>query len=308
MVRQRHSDDICDHRHGFRFAAEFTDFRKLVFSHGWVHLAPFQWTEQDASLSRSLTLSNGIAVKVKARTRAKLNGSEVVVTCRTTSPLSVVASNEVRSQVRRMLRLNESFADFHRACADDHLLSFVSRIRCGGMLRGPTAFEDLVKTVCTTNCDWRNTKRMCERLCGIGGDAFPTPTAILRLSEARLAEQTSLGYRAKTVWDLARLTLDGKLPLDEWASLGDFARIRAALKSIWGIGPYSLNHMLVLLGDYSEIPVDCEIIKYLRKTHFDGRNVSAKEAVAPYERYGKLRYLAFKFGRMSRVANYINKG
>ena len=83
--------------------------------------------------------------------------------------------------------------------------------------------------------------------------------------------------------------------------------IRARLKEIWGVGPYALSHILVLLGDYSNIPVDCEILRYLRDVHFGGRAVSEKEAVTPYEEYGSYRYLAFKFGRMSRRDNYVNK-
>ena len=38
--------------------------------------------------------------------------------------------------------------------------------------------EDLVKTVCTTNCDWRNTKSMCPAICGLDGGSFPAPEAV----------------------------------------------------------------------------------------------------------------------------------
>ena len=41
---------------------------------------------------------------------------------------------------------------------------------------------------------------------------------------------------------------------------------------------------------------------------FDDRQVDETEAVKPYEHYGHFRYLAFKFGRMARHENYINKG
>ena len=79
------------------------------------------------------------------------------------------------------------------------------------------------------------------------------------------------------------------------------------MASVWGLGPYSVAHMLVLLGDYSEIPVDSEVLSYLRDTHFGGKAVSTKKAVKPYETYGKFRFLAFKFGCMARRLNYINK-
>jgi hypothetical protein len=66
--------------------------------------------------------------------------------------------------------------------------------------------------------------------------------------------------------------------------------------------------MLVLLGSYERIPVDSEVLKYLRQTHFGGEHVSAKEAVKPYDSYGKYRFLAYKFGRMARAQNYIDNG
>src|SRR5206468_1079905 len=113
--------------------------------------------------------------------------------------------------------------------------------------------------------------------------------------------------RARTIRTVAKLTLEEQLPLDSWAAAGDFERIRQTLTDIWGIGPYALSHILVLLGDYSTIPVDSEVIKYLSKTHFNGRKVTPKRAVAPYERYGPYRFLAFKFGRMSRRENYVDR-
>jgi hypothetical protein len=99
--------------------------------------------------------------------------------------------------------------------------------------------------------------------------------------------------------DLAR----GKLSLDEWATAGEFDRVRATLKAIWGVGPYALSHMMVLLGDVSTIPMDGEVLKYLKHTHFGGRNVSGVEAVRPYERFGGFRFLAYKCGRMARRIN-----
>jgi hypothetical protein len=138
------------------------------------------------------------------------------------------------------------------------------------------------------------------------GWEFPAPRRILEFSERELAARTACGYRAKTILTVARMFAGDKLPLDEWAAKEEFDRIAAALEPVWGIGPYALSHILVLLGDYRTIPVDSEIIKYLRQTHFNGRKVTPKRAVEPYERFGDMRFLAFKFGRMSRRENYID--
>jgi len=222
-------------------------------------------------------------------------------------PLEAEDKSFIRRQIVRMLRLDEDFSAFHTLCKSDEMLRFAARNRCGGLLRSPDAFEDVIKTVATTNCDWRNTKSMCEKLCALDKDGnFPEPLTVLRFTERQLASKTKCGYRAKTIRAVARMTIEGKLPLDEWASAGDFERIGEVLGEVWGIGPYALSHILVLLGDYSTIPVDSEIIKYLSKTHFNGRKISPKKAVEPYERYGNFRFLAFKFGRMARRENYID--
>jgi N-glycosylase/DNA lyase len=281
------------------------DWRRLIFSHGWVYLAPFEWSDPTRTLSRPLRVTSGRSVRVSISPPRRGAGTDLraIVDGRT----SKSDKTALGAQLRRMLRLDDDFSEFHRLCKTDPLLTFAARVRCGGLLRGATAFEDVVKTVCTTNCDWRNTKSICEKLCALDEDGnFPTPSRILQLSESKLAARTACGYRAKTIRTLARLFANDKLPLDAWAAAGEFDRIAAALQPIWGIGPYALSHILVLLGDYRTIPVDSEILKYLSKTHFDGRKVTPKRAVEPYERFGPFRYLAFKFGRMSRRENYIN--
>jgi 3-methyladenine DNA glycosylase/8-oxoguanine DNA glycosylase len=320
-------------------------FTRLVQSHGWRHLAPFEWDAEKEILTRPLHLQNGASIDVALRYVSTQRGGRIDV--RTSGraipvegalpkssiidfrpsprpspegrggrrqPRSANASAEdveeragLRSQIRRMLCLNEDFTPFHALCESDSLLRFAHDERCGGMLRCPTAFEDVVKTVCTTNCDWRNTKLMCAQLCALGGGNFPTPRQILAIKESKLKAKTALGYRTRSVRAIATEVSEGRLPLDEWSARGEFDLARERLKSIWGIGKYSVNHILILLGDYRHIPVDSEVLRYLRNTHFQKRNVSEKEAVEPYSRFGNYRYLAFKFGRIARAMNYVNK-
>src|SRR5438128_2745273 len=139
-----------------RFTTAPFDWRRLVFSHGWVHLAPFAWSEAGQTLARKIRLSSGeittVAIDCRRRDgrnviRATLNGSE----------LSSADRRSVRRQLTRSLRLGEDFSRFHALCEADSVLRFVGAARCGGLLRGTSAFEDVLKTACTTNCDWRNT-------------------------------------------------------------------------------------------------------------------------------------------------------
>ena len=292
---------------GMRITAKAFSFPHLVRSHGWAFLPPFDWCDEREVLMRPLRLSSGSVVNCRIRVESGQRSSGVHVTAPRGAGLTTSERRCVANQVTRMLRLGEDLSDFHRMCSEDALLAFAAESACGGMLRCPDAFEDLIKTVCTTNCDWRNTKSMCRSLCRLDGASFPCPEAIVRMSVSELARAAPLGYRAKTVHHIARLFIDGKLPLDSWAEAGEFDRIRTALLQIPGVGSYCADHMLVLLGCYEHIPVDSEVLRYLRGTHFRGEPVSAQRAVSPYERYGRWRYLAYKFSRIGQRLNYIDK-
>ena len=283
------------------------DFRNLALFHGWAFLSPFIWDDSVGALTRPLRVGRERAVRVCLRARRKAGKTLVLARIDGERSLTPAARKAVRRQVRRMLCLDQDFTEFHAVCRGDPVLGFVSLTKAGGLLRAPCAFEDLVKTVCTTNCDWRNTRRMCERLCALEGGAFPTPRTLLRYSAAELAERVPLGYRAETVRTVARLFAEGRLPLDRWGAAGDFDRIREALGSVRGVGPYSVNHMLVLLGWYGDIPVDSEVLRYLRNADFEGRAVPVRHAVERFERYGRWKFLAYKFERMARRMNYIDK-
>ena len=283
------------------------DFSKLILSHGWVFLAPFTWLGNRTRLHRTLCDEKGNNVNFQISEKGNNNCSLVIARSSDVSTISIGSRRDFRMQIRRMLRLDEDFSHFHLMCGTDPILRFVDKHKCGGLLRSPTAFEDLVKTICTTNCDWRNTKKMCEALCKLGGVNFPLPADILKYTPKKLAKLAPLGYRSGTIHNVARLTENGRLPLDKWSQEGDFDMIRHSLLEIRGIGPYCANHMLVLLGYYGNIPVDSEVLKYLSLHHFNGRSVSEKEAIEPYVKFGTHMFLAYKFSRMARKLNYIDK-
>ena len=86
--------------------------------------------------------------------------------------------------------------------------------------------------------------------------------------------------------------------LDEWIRVGEHERIRSSLQGIDGIGEYCLNHMLVLLGIYTRIPVDTEVLRYLRNVYHDGKPVAPAVATERFSRYSEFAYLAYKFSRI----------
>ena len=278
------------------------DFRQLVFAHGWVQLAPFNWDDATQALHRCLTL-NGRSCHV---TMQHQNATDKVLVRATLTPNPGRTHHaEARRQVTRMLRLDEDFSPFHACCRRDRHLRIVAERGWGGMLRCPTAFEDVIKTICTANCHWRNTCTMCERLCALGGGAFPSPKQLIDIGPRRLSHAAPVGYRAETIVNVARLTEEGQMPLDTWMAEGNIDRVRSTLRQIKGIGDYCVNHMMVLLGIYDRLPVDSEVIKHLRDTYHGGRRVPASVAVRRFEPFDAHAFLAYKFGRIAAGARAI---
>src|SRR5207302_9345561 len=97
----------------------------------------------------------------------------------------------------------------------------------GRLLRSPTVFEEVVKTICTTNCTWSATVRMVSALVehlgepALGaprsspyGRAFPTAEAMARKDSAFYTETVRAGYRGEYLRALAKSVASGTLDLE----------------------------------------------------------------------------------------------
>ena len=84
-----------------------------------------------------------------------------------------------------MFALDADLSPFYNALAEDDPL-YWARNGAGRLLAAPSVFEDLVRTLCSTNCAFSATRRMVAALVRIGDGAFPTPQRILGLGEEAL--------------------------------------------------------------------------------------------------------------------------
>src|SRR6478752_499533 len=94
------------------------------------------------------------------------------------------------------------------------------------MLRSPTVFEDVVKTICTTNCTWAATQRMVGALVGELGTpavhaperrSFPAPAAMAQAPDTFYAGVAKAGYRGAYLRAIAGEVADGRLDLEALA-------------------------------------------------------------------------------------------
>ncbi len=280
------------------------DFESIVLSHGWIFLEPFSWDIKRRSLKRRDKLHNGTVVEYIIKENKSKNSLEI----NTNVSLAEQERQEVKSDITYMLRLNEGLMEFHKKCREHKALKYVSQTGAGRMVRSPFAFEDIVKTMCTTNTSWNNTKRMVENLVNeVGKGVFPRVADILKYNHDKF-KKLGLGYRADYILNLCRLIDDGKVILPERQEKNNsiYEKI-LRLREVKGIGEYSVNHILTLLGVYSVIPIDSDVRKYFSQYIFIKCSKVTDDMINNYySTWGKWKFLAYKFERMGRRSNYIN--
>jgi 3-methyladenine DNA glycosylase/8-oxoguanine DNA glycosylase len=275
---------------------EPVDFARTVLSHGVADLPPNQ-IAADGSRMRTVLRAGG---------RAWLVGlfADAPGVARIEAPNRAAPANirsELLVQLRHMFRLDEDLSGFYLAAAADPALAWAAG-GAGRMLRSPTVFEDVVKTICTTNCTWSATERMVGAVVGeLGvraeGDAgrrsFPAPEAIAQADPKFFAEVARAGYRGPYLRALASDVADGRLDLEllNDPALPD-AEVAERLLAIAGVGPYAMAHVMMLLGRYRRLILDSWTRPKYRRVSGRAR-VTDKGIERAFRRYREFAGLAF---------------
>src|SRR5207244_1505743 len=141
-------------------------------------------------------------------------------------PPSALITTRLMATVRQVLSLDQDLSPFYRLARDDPQLSWVER-GAGRMVRSPTVFEDVVKTICTTNCAWSATTRMVYALVGKLGEGAPgapvtgpfgsvflTPAAMAGAGDTFYKNVAGVGYRGAYLRALAGSVESGEVDLE----------------------------------------------------------------------------------------------
>jgi 3-methyladenine DNA glycosylase/8-oxoguanine DNA glycosylase len=281
---------------------EPVDLRRTLASHGVADLPPNRIDEKAWTLELTLPLDGKKprTVRVSAG-RDGLARLDVLGRAPTKSDLE-----RLKAKVAHVLRLDEDLTPFYEVAAADPDLAWAAA-GAGRMIRSPTVFEDVVKTICTTNCVWSATVRMVSALVehlgepaaeadGPFGRAFPTPEAMARKPSAFYSETVRAGYRGAYLRALAKSVASGKLDLEQLGRTGreDLPddEVAARLLALPGVGPYAAAHVMMLLGRYSRLILDSWTRpKYLRVS--GSRRAKDTTIERRFRRYGPYSGLAF---------------
>jgi 3-methyladenine DNA glycosylase/8-oxoguanine DNA glycosylase len=271
----------------------------VVFSHGWIQLAPFSQDDQGDGFTYLDRLSSGRVVELH------LGEAPNGVTVQVDAPLAPAERDEVSRKLSWMLNLNQDFSAFYALVRQEPKLAQAEARAQGRVLRSPTLFEDVVKTILTTNTVWGSTKRMVQALVANLGDplesdparhAFPTPERIAAQDDSTLRSVIRLGYRSPYVLELGRSVASGAFDL-EALKTGDLPtpELRKRLLSIKGVGNYASANLLMILGRHDFIPIDTWALKIVSHEWYDDQPIGPPQVEAAFERWGEWKGLAFWF-------------
>lgn len=274
---------------------EPVDLRRTLHSHGVASLPPNAIDEQAHTLTTTLPISRTGARTVRV-SPGRAGQARVELLGR---PVGERTRAALLAQLRRMFRLDEDLSPFYAVAAADEQLAWAAA-GAGRMLRSPTVFEDVVKTICTTNCAWGGTVRMVTALVEHlgapapgGGRAFPSPEAIAEAPDDFFKDVARAGYRGAYLRTLAASVAGGELDLEELndPELPD-EEVELRLLALPGVGPYAAAHvMMTSLGRYSRLILD----SWTRPTYarLAGRKATDKAIQRRFRRYNEYAGLAF---------------
>src|SRR5215204_1704860 len=276
-------------------AGEPVELWRTLVSHGVASLPPSQLDEDARVLTVTIPVPGAKPRTIEIR---KGRGGKAQVGFLGPKP-SARVQLAVREVVGRMLNLDEDLSALYAVAAADPELAWVTR-GAGRMLRSPTVFEDVVKTIATTNCAWSATVRMVGAFVehlgepalgaatdGAYGRAFPTPAAVAEASDDFYKDVVRAGYRSAYFRALADSVASGALDLE---ALGEAPpeelsdeEVAERLLALPGVGPYAAAHIMMLLGRYSPLILDSWTRpKYAR---VNGRKASDKTIERRFRRY-----------------------
>jgi 3-methyladenine DNA glycosylase/8-oxoguanine DNA glycosylase len=278
---------------------EPVDLWRTIVSHGVADLPPNRIDEDARTLETTIAVPRGrprtVLVEEGGDGHALLSGSGA-------------RSQAVVDAVEHILRLDEDLSGFYEAARDDPDLSWVVT-GAGRLLRSQTVFEDVVKTICTTNCAWSATVRMVNAIVehlgepAVGaaaeapfGRAFPSPAAMAAAPEGFYRDVARAGYRGAYLRSLAESVASGAIDLEELATadaeeLPD-EEVAARLLALPGVGPYAAAHVMMLVGRYSRLVLDSWTRPKFASLN-GGKTAKDKAIERRFRRYGRYSGLAF---------------
>ncbi|MGA9997560.1 MAG: hypothetical protein WBP93_19245 [Pyrinomonadaceae bacterium] len=270
------------------------NFKRTANSHGWCELLPFEFDEKSWSMMRVLDVGDKQPVTIS------LSEAKRAIKVKTSRRLLKREAERVTRDVRHMFRLDDDMQEFYGAVAHDEEFAWIVKQGAGRLLRSPTVYEDLVKSICTTNCSWALTVKMVTGLVrNLGREAkdgrrtFPTAEAMAGAPLDFYRDTVRAGYRAPYFKELAERVASGELDVEAWfASKLTTDKLKREMKGVKGVGDYAAENLLKLVGRYDCLALDSWVRGKFARTRNGGRKTADKKIEKYYSRFKAWRGLA----------------
>ena len=234
------------------------NFKRTIYSHGWCELLPFEIDETNWTLSYVFGSESPISATLSDDCgKIKIESAD---------------ANSLENSVRHILRLDENFDDFYKLLRREKRLAWIAENNSGRLLRSQTVFEDLVKTICTTNCSWAMTKIMTTNLVAKLGNiadngkrSFPTAEAMANKPVEFYKDVIRAGYRSSYFKELAENVANGKLNPELWLESDlPTKELKKEMKQVLGVGDYAAENLLKLVGRYDGLALTLRSVVMFR--------------------------------------------
>jgi N-glycosylase/DNA lyase len=271
-------------------------FRHTLNSHGWRDLLPFESNAENTGFSYVFTdeqSKNPILATVEesdGKLKVEILGDKINRTFQ----------EKILRDVRHILRLDDDLSEFYEIIESEKELAWISKQNAGRLLRSPTVFEDLVKTICTTNCSWALTKNMVTNLTEKLGEktadgkfSFPNAEAMASVSAEFYKTEIRAGYRSTYFAELAEKVASGAINPENWLDTDlPTKELKKEIKQIKGVGDYAAENLLKLVGHYDGLALDSWVRAQFYRKHNGGEICADKDIESFYGRFGSWRGLA----------------
>ncbi|CAN5349793.1 hypothetical protein BH10ACI3_BH10ACI3_25230 [soil metagenome] len=281
-------------------------FKATVYSHGWCELAPFHLDVENWRLSYVFSDEYGNALPALI--------SEESRKIRIDLENGRADADKVIAATRHLLRLDDDLDGLYASIAGHERLNWVTERKAGRLLRSATVWEDLVKTICTTNCSWALTKSMVNNLVEklgtefrvppSGGSStkegrlkaglktFPTAEQMASVTADFYRDEIRSGYRSQYFVELAESAAAGKLDPQSWLTSDlPTPELKKEMKKVKGVGDYAAENLLKLVGRYDGLALDSWLRSQFYKNHNNDKECPDKKIEKHYQKFGQWRGL-----------------
>ena len=287
------------------------NYHETVNSHGWSQLLPFELDNESLRYTfsqNSLRKRAGQSLPTNqqpAHAGCSDSFSATISDADGKLKIETNGGEEVLREVRHILRFDEDLSEFYKILKSEKRLAWIAKKSAGRLLRSPTVFEDLVKTICTTNCSWSLTKIMVKNLVEkLGNRAFPTAEQMASVSADFYRNEIRAGYRSEYFAELAEKVASGKVNPESWLNSDlPTKELKKEMKSVKGVGDYAAENLLKLVGRYDGLALDSFLRGEFYKKHNAEKSCDDKQIRAFYEKFGDWQGLAIWCDMTERYAS-----